>query len=85
MCALALTKIQWDLGTAYDLFVSLRRAPRPDTFGVRASWAAVCTSRLPAEHRKRSTWLSNRSAPLSFSSITLPAPKCRHPSSDTLK
>jgi len=52
MCASIQTKIQWDIGTAYDLFVSLRALHDPDTFGVRASWAAGVRSRLPTEHRQ---------------------------------
>ena len=46
------TKIHWDIGTAYDLFISLRVLHDPEEFGVRASWAAGVRSRIPAEHRK---------------------------------
>jgi DNA-binding transcriptional ArsR family regulator len=43
--------LQWDEGTAYDLFVSLYVLHRPATFGVRPSWAAGVRSRLPAQQR----------------------------------
>ena len=43
--------LNWDKGTAYDLFVSLYVLHRPDAFGVRASWAAGVRSRLPASQR----------------------------------
>ena len=45
-------KITWDLGTAYDLFVSLRVLHEPDKFDLRASWAAGVRSRLSPEHRE---------------------------------
>lgn len=61
------TKIHWDLGTAYDLFISLRVLHDPDEFGVRASWAAGVRSRIPAEHRELLEKLSTfRLVPLSF-------------------
>ncbi len=44
--------LQWDEGTAYDLFVSLYVLHRPTTFGVRPSWAAGVRSRLPASQRE---------------------------------
>ncbi len=46
-----MTVLQWDEGTAYDLFVSLYVLHRPATFGVRASWAAGVRSRLTATQR----------------------------------
>ncbi len=46
-----MTVLQWDEGTAYDLFVSLYVLHRPATFGVRPSWAAGVRSRLPAPQR----------------------------------
>jgi len=75
MCALTPTKIQWDIGTAYDLFVSLRALHEPDTFGVRASWAAGVRSRLPADHRQTLDLVIKQiSAPLIFVH-KLPTPK----------
>jgi DNA-binding transcriptional ArsR family regulator len=46
-----MTVLQWDEGTAYDLFVSLYVLHQPATFGVRPSWAAGVRSRLPAPQR----------------------------------
>lgn len=44
--------IQWDIGTAYELFISLYVLHAPDFHGVRASWAAGIRSRIPAAERK---------------------------------
>lgn len=44
--------IQWDFGTAYELFISLHVLHNPDHFGIRASWAAGVRSRIPAAERK---------------------------------
>jgi len=75
MCASVQTKIQWDAGTAYDLFVSLRALHDPDTFGVRASWAAGVRSRLPAEHRQTLDLAVRQISPPLFFVHSLPAPK----------
>ena len=40
-------QITWDIGTAYDLFVSLYVLYHPGKFGVRRKWAAGVRSRLP--------------------------------------
>lgn len=45
-------KIEWDFGTAYELFVSLHVLHEPEYFGIRASWAAGVRSRIPAAERK---------------------------------
>lgn len=45
-------QISWDLGTAYDLFLSLYVLHHADKFGLRASWAAGVRSRLPTDDRK---------------------------------
>jgi DNA-binding transcriptional ArsR family regulator len=45
-------KLVWDLGTAYDLFISLHVLHNPDRFGLRGSWAAGVRSRLPVDERK---------------------------------
>jgi len=42
----------WDLGTAYDFFISLEVLHRPEDFGLRASWAAGVRSRVPGEERR---------------------------------
>jgi DNA-binding transcriptional ArsR family regulator len=46
------TKVLWDVGTAYELFVSLHVLHAPEKFGLRASWAAGIRSRIPAVERK---------------------------------
>ena len=75
MCASIQNKIQWDIGTAYDLFVSLRALHDPDTFGVRASWAAGVRSRLPAEHRQTLDLAVRQISPPLFFVQSLPQPK----------
>ena len=45
-------KITWDLGTAYDLFISLHVLHKPNKFGLRGAWAAGVRSRLPEADRK---------------------------------
>lgn len=44
--------IRWDVGTAYELFNSLVVLHQPETYGLRASWAAGIRSRIPAVERK---------------------------------
>jgi len=44
--------IQWDLGTAYELFISLHVLHEPEHFGIRPSYAAGVRSRIPAVERK---------------------------------
>lgn len=44
--------VQWDLGTAYDFFVSLGVLHKPTDFGVRSTWAAGMRQRLPTEDRE---------------------------------
>ena len=85
MCASIHTKIQWDIGTAYDLFVSLRALHDPDVFGVRASWAAGVRSRLPAEHRQTLDLAIRQISPPLFFVHGLPAPKNAATVLDTLK
>ncbi len=46
------TKLHWDLGTAYDLFVSQIAIYEPDRVRLRASWAAGVRSRLALEDRQ---------------------------------
>lgn len=45
-------KLSWDIGTAYDLFISLHVLHNPSKFGLRGSWAAGVRSRLPVQERK---------------------------------
>lgn len=44
--------IQWEFGTAYEMFISLHVFHEPDYYGIRASWAAGVRSRIPATERK---------------------------------
>jgi DNA-binding transcriptional ArsR family regulator len=45
-------EIEWEFGTAYELFISLHVLHEPDYFGIRPSWAAGVRSRIPAAERK---------------------------------
>jgi DNA-binding transcriptional ArsR family regulator len=42
----------WDVGTAYELFLSLNVLHKPEQHGLRASWAASVRSRIPPTERK---------------------------------
>ncbi len=42
----------WDVGTAYEFFVSLHVLHTPESYGLRAPWAAGIRSRIPAAERK---------------------------------
>jgi DNA-binding transcriptional ArsR family regulator len=45
-------RIQWDMGTAYDFFISLKSITSPSDFGLRPAWAAGVRSRLPNQERE---------------------------------
>ncbi|MBW8010483.1 MAG: winged helix-turn-helix transcriptional regulator [Chloroflexi bacterium] len=45
-------EILWDIGTAYDFFISLRVLHKPNQFGLRGAWAAGVRSRLPAADKE---------------------------------
>ncbi len=45
-------KLLWDVGTAYDLFVSLEVLNCPADHGVRSAWAAGVRARVPASERE---------------------------------
>ena len=45
-------QIIWDMGSAYDLFVSLSVIHQPDEYGLRPSWAAGVRSRIPLPLRE---------------------------------
>lgn len=49
---MALPKLLWDSGTAYDMFVSLNIIHEPAEFGLRSAWAAGMRARLPATKRE---------------------------------
>ncbi len=42
----------WEVGTGYDLFISLDVLHDPERFGLRGNWAAGVRSRLPVEQRE---------------------------------
>jgi hypothetical protein len=68
------TPIEWDIGTAYDFFVSLSVLHNPEKFGVRGSWAAGVRSRLPQAERELLQKAVEFLWPLHFVHA-LPAPK----------
>ena len=45
-------EVEWGLGTAYDLFMSLVVLHKPAEFGVRRAWAAGVRARLSAQDRE---------------------------------
>ena len=47
-----LPSLTWEIGTAYEFFISLYVLHHPDEFGLRPSWAAGVRSRLDPEARK---------------------------------
>jgi len=82
-------KIIWDIGSAYDLFISLYVLHRPDEYGLRPSWAAGVRSRLPIHLRdalERSqqvlfvpmTWIYSLPQPKNAAAV-LDALKALHP------
>jgi DNA-binding transcriptional ArsR family regulator len=44
--------LAWDIGTAYDMFISLHVLYDPNKYGLRGSWAAGVRSRLPNPERE---------------------------------
>ena len=44
--------IEWDLGTAYEMFVSLHVLIEPEYFGIRPTYAASVRARIPQAERK---------------------------------
>src|SRR5450830_672135 len=46
------SRLNWEIGTAYDFFISLVVLHEPEDYGVRPSWALSVRSKLPPEHRK---------------------------------
>ncbi len=45
------TTLKWDVGTAYELFVSLHVLHEPERYDLRPSWAAKIRSRIPTAER----------------------------------
>jgi DNA-binding transcriptional ArsR family regulator len=68
-------RLLWDIGTAYEFFITLQVLHTPERYGVRASWAAGIRSRVPAVERK----LLEEVIPFIFVPVrwihALPAPK----------
>ena len=67
-------RIEWDIGTAYDFFISLWALHEPNHLGLRGSWAAGVRSRLPAAERETLQRLTPKFWPLPWV-YSLPAPK----------
>jgi DNA-binding transcriptional ArsR family regulator len=44
--------LTWEVGSAYDMFMSLHVLYNPDQYGLRGAWAAGVRSRLPNEERE---------------------------------
>ncbi len=44
-------RLSWDVGTAYDMFMSLDVLHRPEAYGLRGAWAAGVRSCALAEFR----------------------------------
>jgi DNA-binding transcriptional ArsR family regulator len=74
MDAFADKRFEWDMGTAYDFFISLWVLHEPDHLGLRGSWAAGVRSRLPTPEREILQRVTPLIWPLSWV-YTLPAPK----------
>lgn len=45
-------QLSWDIGTAYDFFISLHTLHQPKKFGLRGAWAVGVRSRLPTAERE---------------------------------
>lgn len=64
----------WQVGTAYDMILSLHVLYEPERYGLRGAWAAGVRSRLPAEEREFFQRNSSFLWPLDFLH-ELPLPK----------
>lgn len=70
-------QLVWDMGTAYDMFISLIVLHTPVDFGIRGAWAAGMRSRLPSPEREileQAQRVFLRKSQLAWV-YTLPAPK----------
>lgn len=77
-------RIEWDIGTAYDFFVSLWALHEPGRLGLRGSWAAGVRSRLSGPDRE----ILQRAMPLVRPmrwTYSLPAPKNAQTALDELR
>lgn len=64
----------WDIGTAYDFFISLTVIHDPARYGLRGSWAAGVRSRMPVPEREILQRFSEIIWPLPWV-YSLPKPK----------
>ena len=67
-------RIRSDVGTAYDMFISLEVLYNPGRYGVRGAWAAGVRSRLPEKERTFLKQLISFFVPFNWL-YALPAPK----------
>lgn len=67
-------QIEWDIGTAYDFFISLWVLHQPEHLGLRGSWAAGVRSRLPGPEREALQLITPLAWPMPWV-YTLPPPK----------
>jgi DNA-binding transcriptional ArsR family regulator len=67
-------RLIWDLGTAYDLFISLSVLHEPSTYGLRGAWAKGVRARLPVDEREMLEQAASLVWPISWVH-TLPEPK----------
>lgn len=68
------TPFEWDIGTAYDFFLSLSVLHNPEKYGLRGSWAAGVRSRLALPERELMQRFVEIIWPLQFAHH-LPEPK----------
>ena len=76
--------VKWDIGTAYDFFISLWVLHEPEHLGLRGSWAAGVRSRLPAPERELLQRATQIIWPLPWV-YSLPKPKDVATALDTLR
>ncbi len=70
-----MTTLEWQYGTAYDLFASLYVLHHPKDFGLRKAWAAGVRARVPEKHRPILEDLAT-ALPIPFPWVaTLPSPQ----------
>jgi DNA-binding transcriptional ArsR family regulator len=77
-------RVEWDIGTAYDFFISLWALHEPEQLGLRGSWAAGVRSRLPGPERDILQRVTPLVWPLPWV-YTLPAPKDARAALDALR
>ena len=76
--------IEWDSGTAYDLFASLVVLHDPEKYGLRGSWAAGVRSRLPVAEREMLLKVKDIIWPMRWV-YSLPGPKDATTALNTLR